>query len=198
MIDPDRQKSQFEARLKRISAGGANTMGQVYVGPAEDSERFGKKRRAVSVLPSPRETIGYPLSIVGAILIGMLAVLISRWARYTISGGSLTGEDPDIMMAIDAGLALAIGFVLKQIFRLTGKVQETSKTIGIFAMVCIMHNFVHVWPGAFEMAFSPEWVTDVIETTQANSILFRGVSFVVGESAQNAPAMPQLIELNYD
>ncbi len=195
MINPDRQKKQFEERLRRISAGGANTMTQVYVGPVEETATGTPKKRVVSPLPTMRETIGYPASIVGAFLLGMLAVLITRWVRFTMAGGTLTGEDADIMMAIDGGLALAIGFVLKQMFRLSGKVQETAKTMGIFAMICVMHNLVHVWPGAFEKAFSPEWVTNVVETTEPNSVLFRGISFVVGED-ESKPAVPQLIEMN--
>ncbi len=196
MIDPDRQKRQFENRLKRISSGGANTMSQVYVGPAEETQSGAPRKRAVSALPSLREIIGFPVSIVGAFLIGMLAVMITRWARYTIAGGTLTGEDADITMAIDAGVALAIGFVLKLMFRFSGKAQETAKTVGIFVMIAVMHNLVHSWPGAFEKAFSPDWVTAVIETTEPNSILFRGVSFVVGEDENKPPAMPVVLRLN--
>ncbi len=171
-------------------------MGQIYVGPAEDSDRDPKRKKGISALPTLRETIGYPMSIVGAFVIGMLAVLITRWVRYTLAGGTLSGEDADITMAIDAGLALAIGFVLKQMFRFSGKIQETAKTMGIFAMICVMHNMVHLWPGAFELAFSPEWVTDVVETTEPKSILFRGVSFVVGETRDQTPEMPTVLRLN--
>ena len=196
MIDPDRQKEQFAKRLQRISAGGENTMGQIYVGPVDEEKvRKKKSKRAAAGLPSMRETVGYPASIVLAFFLGMLAVLITRYVRYAMAGSALTGEDADITMAIDAGLALAIGFVLKQMCRLSGKIQETAKTLGIFAMICVMHNLVHTWPGAFEIAFSPEWVSDVIETTQPQSILFRGVSFVVGESADQAPAMPTVFRV---
>ena len=171
-------------------------MGQIYVGPVDEEKvRKKKSKRAAAGLPSMRETVGYPASIVLAFFLGMLAVLITRYVRYAMAGSALTGEDADITMAIDAGLALAIGFVLKQMFRLSGKVQETAKTLGIFAMICVMHNLVHTWPGAFEIAFSPEWVSDVIETTQPQSILFRGVSFVVGESADQAPAMPTVFRV---
>ena len=196
MINPDRQKEQFSDRLQRIAAGGENTMGQIYVGSAEDSVRDKRGKGGVSALPTLRETIGYPMSIVGAFLIGMLAVFITRYVRYTVAGGTLTGEDADIMMAIDGGLALAIGFVLKQIFRFSGKAQETAKTVGIFVMICVMHNLVHMWPGAFEMAFSPEWVTDVIETTEPKTILFRGVSFVIGDETGQTPTTPTVLQLN--
>lgn len=187
MIEPERQKKEFSERLRRISAGGENTMGQIYVGPVDEEAVRKKGRRAAAGLPSIRGTVGIPASIVFAFLLGMLAVLITRYARYSMTGSTLTGEDADITMAIDAGLALAIGFVLKLLFRLTGKVQETAKTLGVFAMICAMHNLVHSWPGAFEIAFSPEWVTEVIETTEPNSILFRGESFVVGEGAEQMP-----------
>lgn len=123
MIDPDRQKEQFAKRLQRISAGGENTMGQIYVGPVDEEKvRKKKSKRAAAGLPSMRETVGYPASIVLAFFLGMLAVLITRYVRYAMAGSTLTGEDADITMAIDAGLALAIGFVLKQMFRLSGKI----------------------------------------------------------------------------
>ena len=162
MINPERQKNEFNERLRRISAGGENTMSQIYVGPVDEVAVRKKSKRAAAGLPSLRSTVGYPASIVLAFFLGMLAVLITRYVRFSMTGSDLTGEDADITMAIDAGLALAIGFVLKQMFRLSGKVQETAKTIGIFAMICVMHNLVHTWPGAFEIAFSPEWVSDVI------------------------------------
>lgn len=197
MIDPERQKKEFNERLRRISAGGENTMGQIYVGPVDEiAARKKKSGRVAAGLPSLRQTVGYPASIVAAFLLGMLAVLITRYLRFSIAGSSITGEDADITMAIDAGLALAIGFVLKQIFRLSGKVHETSKTFGIFAMICVMHNLVHTWPGAFEIAFSPEWVTEVIETTEPNSILFRGVSFVVGEGADQKTKAPTVFRVD--
>jgi len=48
-------------------------------------------------------------------------------------------------------------------------------------MVMGMHNFVHGAPGFFDAAFAPEWTDEVIAFTEPNSILFRGVSFVVIE-----------------
>lgn len=170
-------------------------MRQVYVGPAEEPTTGKKRKRAASPLPSLRDTIGYPASIVGAVLIGMLAVLVTRWARHMLLGGSLIGEDADIMMAIDGGVALAFGLVMKWLFRLSGKLQETARTVGILAMIGVMHNLVHILPGAFEMAFSPEWVTAVIESTEPQSILFRGESFVLGGGAEQAPAMPVILQM---
>ena len=170
-------------------------MGQIYVGPVDEEKvRKKKSKRAAAGLPSLGETVGYPASIVGAFVLGLLAVAISRYVRFTFSGSTLTGEDADTMMLIDAGLAMAIGFVLKQLFRLKGAAQETAKTVGVVAMICTMHNLVHMWPGAFEMAFSPDWVSDVIEMTEPKSILFRGISFVVGETDQTSAA-PQIFRV---
>lgn len=198
MINPDRQKRQFADRLTRIAAGGENTMSQIYVGPAEEpvTDRKGKrKHRPARAVPSLKENIGYPISIIWAFAIGLLAVLITRYVRNALAGGTLTGEDADIMMAIDGGLALAVGFVLTQMFRVKGKAQETAKTAGIVVMIGMMHNMVHAWPGAFELTFSPEWVTDVVETTEPKSFLFRGISFALGDTKEQS-AGPKLIEMN--
>lgn len=199
MINPDRQKRQFEDRLRRISAGGENTMAQIYVGPAEEpvTDRKGKrKHRAPRAVPSLKDSMAYPMSIIWAFVIGLLAVIIARCVRYWLAAGTLTGEDADIMMAIDGGLSLAVGFVLTQMFRVKGKAQETAKTVGIVVMVGMMHNMVHAWPGLFEMTFSPEWVSDVIETTEPKSFLFRGVSFVLVDDPAATPTMPTILELN--
>lgn len=152
-----------------------------------------KGTKPVSPIPSVWENLGYPMSILGAFLLGMLAVFAARYARFHIMGGSMVGEDADIAMMIDGGLAMGVGFLFRSMFNFQAKEFVTAKTFGIVAMICVMHNLVHWAPEAFAVLFDVDYVLLTLEMTEPNSILFRGVSFVLvePESAQAAaPTMP--------
>jgi len=191
MINPDRQKQQFADRLKRISAGGANTMSQVYVGALDDPDiKRTKSGKLIAESSGLSKVIRLPFTILGALTMGMVALVLARFIRAALADGELTGPDADIMMAVDAALGLAVGFALNMVFRMKGKVQETMRTIGVVIMVLVMHNFVHWAPVPFQMAFSTAWVADVIESTKPNSLLFRGKSYVPGAPATKAPTVP--------
>ena len=191
----DAQKMQFQQRLQRIAKGGPNTVGQVYVGPA-DTDRGTKKSKTAG--PEVVGNILYPMSIIGAFLIGAFAVLLTRFIRFHMAGGDLTGENADIFMIIDTVIAVGIVISLRSVFRFGGKALETAKTVGIVAMVLTMHNFVHLAPATFGKVFSPEWSEQIVENTLPKSILFRGVSMVVGEQpeAPAEPQMPAVLELD--
>ena len=179
MVNNDRQKMEFAGRLQRISAGGPNTLGQVYVGITEEPV---KTRRRFSIFPSGsrlKDVILFPFSVAGAFIIGLIAVLIARYARYHYSGGVLAGEDPDLTMLMDASIAMAVGLLLKWIVRFSGRVQMTAHTLGIITMIGVMHNFVYAKPDIFAMAFSPEWVEDVVESTDPGTVVFSSNTFAL-------------------
>ncbi len=146
----------------------------------------------VSVIPDWKENFRYPGAIVGSALVGMLAVFVARYVRFQLLGGSLAGDDADITMIIDAGIGGACGFLLFAMLRFEGKEFKAAQTFGIFAMIMVMHNFVHYMPGVFNAVFSEEWTEEVIAYTEPNSILFRGVSFVVTEPANDVAAAPTI------
>lgn len=188
----DAQKLQFQQRLDRIAKGGPNTIGQVYVGPAEMPDSKKKKKSAG---PDILDNLFIPISMIGAFLVGALAVFVTRFVRFHMMGGDLTGDNADLWMIVDSVIAVGIVITLRSLFRFGGKALETAKTVGIVAMILTMHNFVHLAPGTFSKVFSPEWTDQVIATTEPKSILFRGISFVVGDMPEEAPQLPQRIEL---
>ena len=152
--------------------------------------------KEISPLPSVWENLAYPMSLVGAFLIGMVAVFAARYARFHIMGGSMVGEDADIAMMMDGALAMGVGFVFRSFFRFEAKEFITAKTLGIFAMICLMHNLVHMAPGAFATLFDEDYVLMTLELTEPNSILFRGVSFVLNEpEATSSKSMPTYIQI---
>ncbi len=146
----------------------------------------------VSPLPDWKQNIKYPAALVGAALLGMVAVFVARYVRFHMMGGSLAGDDPDITMMIDAGIGAACSFVLFAMLRFKGAEFKAAQSFGIAAMIVVMHNAVHAAPKLFDLVFSPEWTEEVIASTEPNSILFRGVSFVVYEDEEAAPAMPTI------
>ena len=150
----------------------------------------------VPVIPDWKENFKYPAAIVGAAIVGMLAVLISRYVRFQLLGGSLAGEDADITMMIDFAIAGACSFALFGMMRFSGPEFKAAQTVGIAIMVMGMHNLVHAVPSVFNLTFSPQWTEDVVAYTEPNSILFRGNSFVLieptSEVAGSSSAAPAI------
>ena len=136
-------------------------------------------RAQVQVIPHWSENFMYPLSLVGAALVGMLAVIVSRLVRYHLLGGSLAGDNADIAMAMDASLAIGCSFLLFAMLRTRGRSHKAAQIFGVAAMIMVMHNLVHWMPTAFDIAFSPKWTADVIAATEPKSILLRGESFAM-------------------
>lgn len=174
------EQETFQERLARIAAEKA--------GAQENSG--GKKRSTHSAagIPSFRENIGYPLSFVRAALVGMVAVFLSRYIRFQLTGGTLSGgaEGADIFMMIDGAIAASAGFALKEVFRIQDKTLQMAQTVGVVMMLLLMHNLVHIAPNLFANVFSPEWTQDVLDTSEPNSVLFRGVSFMLtGDPVQS-------------
>lgn len=185
-------KTQFQERLQRIAAGGPNTMSQVYVGPPETSRsaRGGK----VSGGPDILDSVLYPMSIIGAFMVGVFAVVLTRFIRFHMMGGELTGENADIWMIFDSILAIGIVISLRSVFRSGGKALEMAKAVGVVFMLLGMHNIVHLAPGLFGSVFSPQWTSQVIAGTEPGSILFRGVSYGMGDPQKPVAQTLQIIE----
>ena len=161
----------FQSRLNRVAAVRA---------PIEAA------KPEISVLPDWKQNIKYPAAIVGAALLGILAVFIARYVRFHMTGGTLAGDDPDITMMIDGGIAAACSFALFSMLRFSGAEFKAAQTFGIAAMVMTMHNAVHAAPEVFDVVFSEEWTDEVIAYTEPKSILFRGVSFVLSDDSPEA------------
>lgn len=170
-------------------------MGQVYVGPPETAslQKGGKGRPKAG--PDILDNILYPMSIIGAFLVGVFAVFLTRFIRFHMMGGELTGENADLWMIVDGVIAVGIVIALRSVFRFGGKALETAKTVGIIAMILTMHNFVHIVPGFFGAVFSPEWAQQIIDTTKPKSFLFRGISFVIGDQGDPEVLHSNLVQV---
>jgi hypothetical protein len=167
----------FAARVARIQSGAAHTKGTIFVGQDEQLQRG---RPEVVKQARSREIAGnaaYPLSLLGAFGLGMLAVLLGYYARYQLMAGQTELEDADLEMALSGVIGIALSFVLAQMFRITSKEHKALQGAGVFVMVCSFHNLAHWVPGPMALAFSPEYVAQVQTGTPPNSARFRGVYF---------------------
>ncbi|MEL7093335.1 MAG: hypothetical protein AAFN94_16525 [Pseudomonadota bacterium] len=145
--------------------------------------------------PQWLRNLGYPASIVGACLLGILAVALSRYCMFHITGVPDPNGDPDMTMIVDGALAFAIAFVLRMMFWMTDKVHLIAKTVGIWIALITMHNLVHDFPAVWSAAFSPEWVEITTRMTEPRTLYFRGLSFELAgmlSAESSAPAKPEI------
>lgn len=173
LINP--QQAEFSKRITRIN----NPHNVSWYDPNTDMQipkQFskGKGIRKASMLGN----LGYPISIVLAVMLGCMTVVLSRYVRFHLLGYDDTsaGVSGDMMMAIDAGVGIGVSFFLRQLFKLQSKTHATGQTLGMVAMILLMHNLVWIAPDQFAMIFSQEWVDMTKSYTQPRTLLFRGVT----------------------
>ena len=177
----------FAERLARLQSGSGVSKATVFVGTDEtfDLARPEPKKRVrhSEVL----ENALYPLSIVGAFAIGLLSVAFGKYARFHVAKG-YSLEDPDLDMLLTLGLGLLLSFVLSQMFRLTSVEYKAAQSAGVFAMVCVFHNFAHWAPGPMAVLFSSDHVAAIQSEAAPNSVFFRGYYFTVFEDGPSSGA----------
>lgn len=167
----------FAARLARVQVGGPNTNRTIFIGQ-DEQVHLGKK--VVVKQSKSREFAGnavYPLSLIGAFCLGLVAVALGFYARYQLMAGQAELEDADLEMALSGVIGIALSFVLAQMFRLTSKEHKAMQSAGVFVMVCAFHNFAFWAPGPMTLLFSPEYVARIQTEAPPNSARFRGAYF---------------------
>lgn len=183
-------QEEFAARLARVKTGGAHTKGTIFVG---QDEQHHVTREVPQKQAKGKELVSnalYPLTLVAAFLLGLLATALGRYARFQLwAGQEAMGDDADLEMAISFGIGLMLSFVLAQMFRLTSKEHKGLQGMGVFVMVCGFHNFAHWLPGPMAVLFSPAYVADVQTNAPANSAKFRGAYFPLFDTGSAALAM---------
>lgn len=174
------QKTEFLARLARIESGTASSKSTLFVGLDETilvnhkaNAKLLKKANAV-----PQKRLG-PLETLLCVLLGVFSLALGLYIRFSITGSGSPLASPDIEMAINGGLGLAITLFSGYFLRMPLLKMLPVGAVGVMAGVVAFHNLVHFYPEKFAEMFSPIWVEQVITTTDANSILWRGVSFTL-------------------
>ena len=174
------QKSEFLARLNRIENGTGSSKSTLYVGLDETvlanskaNERL--KKQAAAIPAKPLGLFAAILSLVfGAGVVGLVSYL-----QFSITGEAVSLAASDVRMGIHGGVALTIamfcGFMVKMPLLKYTPIAAFGAVLGLAGF----HNLVHVYPAQFANMFSPIWVEQVVTTTEANSIIWRGVTYVL-------------------
>ena len=151
---------------------------------AEHGQRAEVQTQQAQAARGPRPdwvtNLGYPISVLGACVLGLIAVVLARYGMYVIGGEPDPLADPDLTMVIDGALAFGIAFVLRMAFHMTDKVHLAAKTVGIWIALTCMHNLVHDYPALWAMGFSEAWVERTTSMTEPRSFYVRGYSFEFG------------------
>lgn len=172
------QQLEFSARIARINAGAAHTRTTVYVG-VDDAFSFVPKARVVrgEGLAGTLQNAGYPLSFAASVLIGIVAHAVTVWFRFKLTGMPDPAADPTTEMGVMLALGFTVALVAGYILGLSSRETMPMKSLGVVLGMLFFHNAVHAWPQAFEQAFTKVWVNHIVTSTEAQSLLFRGISF---------------------
>lgn len=131
-----------------------------------------------TVIPRWTVDLGRVASIVGAGVIGVLAVPLSRYAMFHSQGLGNSDANPELVMAIDGVFAFCIAFFLvRMVLSVSCMSHMMAQVAGIWIALTTMHNFVHSHPEFWAQAFSPEWVERIIRTTEPGTLYLLGTGF---------------------
>ncbi len=174
------QKNEFLARLNRIESGIGSSKSTLYVGVdgtvmANTRANSKLKKQAMATPAKPLGIFGIAISCV----LGVLAVGVALYLRFVVTGAAGPQDNVDMTMAVNGGLAFAIALFSGYLLRMPVLKFTPFAAIGVLAGVASFHNLVHFYPAQFSDMFSPVWVEQVVSATPANSIIWRGQTFVL-------------------
>ena len=176
------QRDGFENRLDRIKKGGANTMGEIQVGPREEI-RAGSKKKATNTIRIKQKKKtkevgrGSTMSlIILAFAFGALSMFVGQVANFHFfqAGGLVPVDLTETPVAPYLPFAhLAIGGLLALMFcwtfRLTSIFRLAAAAIGVFVVMEYHTEMVQQAPGVYTKFFSKAYVKEVRQTAQANN-----------------------------
>ncbi|GGE03399.1 hypothetical protein SAMN05421774_101623 [Gemmobacter megaterium] len=156
----DHQKI-FAARLERIASHAGNTNATLHIGMADQLPQAALKR-AVLGKARPRKSGLALLSLPLALASGAVAWVWAQWSVPVLL------QSQELWVALLASGVMVL--LLRLVIGLRGPLTLAMQLIGVALAVAGLHNAVHLWPEAFAMLFSPDWVQEVLATTRPMSL----------------------------
>ena len=170
----------FSLRLKRIEASVTARTQRVFVG---EDESYVVPRHVWKVKKSGLSGLicnaFYPLSMVLALILGMAAHALGMILRFYVQGLPDWKANPDLEMLKQLVLGYALAMVFGYLLGLRSSVLTPLKSVGAALGVLFFHNAVHLYPKIFARLTSELWVSQMMAHTQAHSMLWRGISFIL-------------------
>ena len=171
-------QSGFEDRIKRIKKGGANTMGEVHIGP-RDEVRANKKGRkskpsnTVRMKAKNNKNIkvgegGGSSLVVLAVVFGAMSMFVGQAAAFHFfqDGGLVPISTPEALAPYMQYAPIAIGGFLALLFMWTFRMStfmRATAMIAAAASVFIYHaDLVQTLPGLYTSFFTKEYVASVL------------------------------------
>ncbi|NNE88003.1 MAG: hypothetical protein HKN27_07995 [Silicimonas sp.] len=171
-------QSGFEDRLKRIQKGGANTMGEVHIGPRDEvrankkgrksrpsnTVRIKQKNKKTTVLGEGSNSALVPL----ALMFGALSMFVGQAAAFHFfqDGGLAPITPPEVIAPYIQYAPLAIGGTLAALFmwtfRLSGFLRSAALIAGCAAVFVYHVELVQKVPGLYTGFFTKEYVASVL------------------------------------
>ncbi len=168
------QRDGFDRRISRIKKGGANTMGEVHIGPVSEEQVYGKKKgkatNTVRVKKKKQKKVDLNSGSTGvlvllAVLFGGLSMFVGQAVDYHLFGvGGLAGQMTPPEFAADyvqyapfffgGLLALAFGWT----FRLLQGIRFLALVGGFGAVFYYHADLVERFPETYAGFFSKAYV----------------------------------------
>lgn len=171
------QRDGFDRRISRIKKGGANTMGEVHIGPVDEAQVYGKKKgKATNTVRIKKKrqknvdlTSGSTATLtVLAVLFGGLSMFVGQAMNFHFYevGGLLQMTPPAVAepymqyapFLFGGLLALAFGWT----FRLMRGVRFLGLAGGFGAVFHYKQDLIQAMPGLYAGFFSQEYVDAVL------------------------------------
>lgn len=152
----EQRKQEFQARLKRVAAGGPNTLGQVLVGVIDEDTPKTKKRNPAA----------QGMMLIIAFILGAMAMEAGRLGAFHF----LTGDPASLIkkfgelggfIASNMGDLVIAGFlalIFMYLFHLRGNWRGTALVVGLVSMMLGEIHLIARVPEAFAVMFSQEFV----------------------------------------
>ncbi len=173
MAKADAQRKGFEDRLSRIKKGGANTMGEVQIGPRDENQpRKSKPTNTVRIKKKkPKNVnIGEGSNVILAPIaaaVGGLSMFVGQAAEYHLfqPGGlfNITIPIEAVAPAIPYAhfiIAIALALALSWAFGLTNLIRRMAMIAGLAAVAVWQTELVERYPGIYTGVFSEAFVAE--------------------------------------
>lgn len=151
------QQKKFAARLERIATHTGHTNATLHIGGADQLPQAALKR-AVLGKARPRAKANSPLAAPLALISGALSWVWAQWSLPVLL------QSTDLWMSLLA--AGAVMLLLRLVLGLTGPLTLAAQVAGLALAIVGLHNAVHLWPAPFAALFTPDWVQQVLASTQ--------------------------------
>ncbi|MFV2038091.1 MAG: hypothetical protein ACC646_10940 [Paracoccaceae bacterium] len=144
----------FHNRIKRIAAGGPNTMAQVYIGPARTTPQKSEQEQPglisdLMMLPS-------------AFLIGGSAMFLGRLAAFHLFSKdgtwAITLSGPNGILAANIIIGIVLALLLGRLFRVDKGLRFLALAGGALAFMWYDANLIAAYPDLFAIMFSQDYV----------------------------------------